>query len=328
MILTSDWHLTDSPEDEYRWNIFGELEKAVVQYGDRQIFMLGDICDRKDRHSGALVNRLVEELTKLSQLSININILMGNHDRPLNGPPFWRFLNEHSNIRFYERPTLLLNGSLLMLPYSANPVQDWKDLLPPGDTVNAIFMHQTVSGVRENGFTLTNNKMPELSTDIPIYSGDIHTPQKVGPVTYVGAPHPVKFGDSYECRMLLITDQFRIRRVIDLTPPRKSVAEISSLEELDQLKFHAGDQLRIRWRLPAAAMDDWSATQLAVQDWVTRNGVTINSLEPIVMLDDNASAATGGEDHQSVFEAFGAMEGISGDLLKYGETFLEEPARE
>jgi hypothetical protein len=94
------------------------------------------------------------------------------------------------------------------------------------------------------------------------------------------------------------------------------------------LKFHAGDQLRIRWRLPAAAMDDWSATQLAVQDWVTRNGVTINSLEPIVMLDDNASAATGGEDHQSVFEAFGAMEGISGDLLKYGETFLEEPARE
>jgi DNA repair exonuclease SbcCD nuclease subunit len=327
MILTADLHLTDVAEEDYRWNVFSALENALTETDDPEVAILGDICDRKDRHSAVLVNRLVGELTKLTQLGVRFTIIMGNHDRPMNGPPFWHFLNEHPHIRFFDKPTRMnldRDGDLLLLPYSKNPTLEWQEWFPLSH-VAAIFMHQTVTGVRENNRTLTNDKMPPLPADIPIYSGDIHTPQRVGPVTYVGAPHPVKFGDSYACRMLVIGPDYRLRRTIDLHPPRKCIAEISSIKELDRLDLKPTDQVRVRWRLPADQMDDWSMNENAIQDWQVKTGVSISSLEPIITLAETETALETGESPEAIMEAFAKAEGLSGDLLNYGMAFLKEP---
>lgn len=320
MLLTSDWHLVDQPENEYRWQIFNALENAAVEHGEREIYMLGDVCDRKDRHSAVLVNRMIHEFTKLTNIGLRFTILMGNHDRPLNGPPFWQFLNEHPNILFIDKPTEDTR-QMLLLPYSANPKQDWQDI--DLGAYDAIFMHQTVTGVKENGRVLANDKMPELP-NCRIYSGDIHTPQKVGPVTYVGAPHPVKYGDEYPCRMLILNKSFGMAGQIDLYPPRKCIAEVRSIDELNRLSLKSGDQVRVRWKLPVNSMDEWSINEEAVTAWQQQTGVQISSLEPTIVMDESQPFIEFDEAPESVMEAFGKAEGLAGPLLQYGLSLVAQ----
>lgn len=326
MILTSDWHLTDNPDDDYRWDVFKILENAMVTHGSREIMILGDLCDRKDRHSGVLVNRLIFEFTKLIMVGGKITIIMGNHDRPMNGPAYWTFLNEHNNIEFFDKPFMRNHpqlGRKLFLPYSANPKVEWDDI--NFRSAHAIFMHQTVTGVRENGVTFTNDKMPDLP-DIPIYSGDIHTPQRVGPVCYVGAPHPVKFGDDYQCRMLVLDELYHIKTRIDLDPPRKCIAEVSSIKQLDSLKLKAGDQVRIRWKLPIGELDRWEVDQETVAEWQAKSGVKISSLEPTIVMEAKTAdqPAQIAEEPSAILKQFAEEEGITGPMLDYGLELIEK----
>jgi hypothetical protein len=322
VILTGDWHLDDNPANASRWLVFDALENAMASYGDRHILILGDLGDRKDRHPGALVNRLVQEFQKQVRLGAQFDIIMGNHDKPLNGPAYWTFLNEHPGVRFYDKPTWKSN--ILLLPYSSDPAAEWPTFLDGGPDV--IFMHQTVTGVRENGQLLKNDKMPDLPDDIPIYSGDIHTPQRVGPVTYVGAPHHCRFGDTHSCRMLIIDDKtYRARGQIDLFPPRKVIAEISSIKELEALGLQAGDQVRIRWKLPVSKMDQWELDEEAVQEWQHDNGVIIDSLEPTITMDAvNSELKSLSEEPAEILRAYAEAEGIEGPLLDYGLELLEK----
>ena len=57
--ITADLHLTDRPEDEYRWKAFDHVvRESLTSYGAQEIYLLGDILDRKDRFPARLLNRL------------------------------------------------------------------------------------------------------------------------------------------------------------------------------------------------------------------------------------------------------------------------------
>ncbi|RPI87194.1 MAG: hypothetical protein EHM40_23155, partial [Chloroflexi bacterium] len=76
-LVTSDLHLTDRPRDAHRFGLFKWLAKKQRKHGVKATFILGDITDKKDNHSSALVNRVVNELT---QLEPPVYVLKGNHD--------------------------------------------------------------------------------------------------------------------------------------------------------------------------------------------------------------------------------------------------------
>lgn len=334
MILTADLHLDDNPVNEYRWQVFDHLAGLAREEGDTMIAILGDLTDRKDRHSSLLVNRVVKSLRTLVDLGNDVTVLMGNHDKPLTGVPFWQFLDkmESRQLRFITEPIIL--GGDLYLPYADNPAQEWTNVKLAGH--NTIFMHQTVTGaLGNNGIKLENRKMVLFPKTAKVYSGDIHTPQVVGRVTYVGAPHPVAFGDDYTCRMLILDGKSDIRREVILSPPAKRMLRVTSIEELERRITNPGDQARVVYRLPLAELDQWPRIQGAIELWSSEREIKLASIEPDIFGALDGSSDVNEDlfhddgqsfdiDPEAALRAFAESEGIDERMLEHGLKYLGE----
>jgi len=210
LIVTSDLHLTDKPEDEYRFDFIKYLTNMIIKRKIDYLFILGDLTDEKDRHSAKLTNRIVSNFFCIAD-NCNIVILKGNHDYYTPEWPFFYFLQEHENIDFISNSPIHIkideNTNCLALPHTRTPETDWKDL----DTSKAdyVFLHQTIEGSQSsNGFKLNGLSLNFLKTKYhngqKWFSGDVHVPQKRGFVEYVGSPYHVHFGDNFKARHILI----------------------------------------------------------------------------------------------------------------------------
>lgn len=322
-LLTADLHLTDNSADEYRWNVFEHIMQAIIQYKIDEVFILGDIVDRKDRHSSKLVNRLVEQLIMVASRVNWLYILRGNHDTPLHPPAFWEFLGEcHENIQYITKPEINTLSRTALLPFSPNPIEDWKDL--DFKKVNVAFLHATITGATENGIRFTNNNFPDLPRNISIYSGDIHTPQVVGNLTYVGAPHPVKFGDDYPCRMLVLNDKYEIEVEIKLTTMQKRIIEINSVKDLEKLDVRHGDQVRVKFNLDAKDVNNWGNFQTSISEWATNKHVMVVSTDAIIQNKSDKSSLPIDLSPEVILKEFSVQEKISDDMLKIGLDLLKE----
>jgi DNA repair exonuclease SbcCD nuclease subunit len=327
VILTADWHLTDNPADEYRWDVFDRLHEIIDLTGHKHIVILGDITDRKDKHSARLVNRLISKLEDLCYDNGQVTILMGNHDMPLNGPPFWQMLTAlEAKISFHTEPCHI--EDILFLPYTHEPGLAWSKL--NWNNLRVVFMHQTVTGAKVGHHALTDHRgVPEFPASVRVYSGDIHTPQTVRGVTYVGAPHPIKFGDDYECRILTLDQNYNVDDEFILDPPRKQILTVRSLTELQRQPVKPGDQLRIRCTPTSGSAEQWLLDQEKLAAWVRERGATVVSVEVDLLTPDSSVAEfTGGDDPYSVLTRWAASETIGEDLRITGQSLLDEELRE
>ena len=280
----------------------------------------GDLCDKKDKHSSDLVNRVVGEITRIAARA-PVYILKGNHDQPLTGPAYWQFLNEIENVHFIDEPVVACN--CLFLPHSRNPAKEW----PPHFfkmQYKAILMHQTVKGARDGATTLEGEPLPPMPDYVPIYSGDIHVQQKIGNVNYIGAPHPVRYGDSYPCRILLLRDDdLTISKEIKLNPIQKTIVDITSVDDLKKLRLRKADQIRVRFSMPAANLSEWPKIEQALEKWANKQGVEMASIEPVLVMGPTAKSYNQWGKPEEVLRMFAAAEGIEGDLLNVGLELLE-----
>ncbi len=281
-LLVSDLHLTDAPETEYRWGLFPWVNEVCKAEGVRTLLILGDLTDAKDNHSAELTNRIVEVMKKIPR-SISVIILTGNHDWLKAGQEFFRFLNVLPNVRFITRPTEDedVNGpTAFYLPYSKDPIKDWA----PFDFSHYeyLFMHQTVSGARSsNGQEMEGEALPPLNAG-KVYSGDIHVPQVIRDVEYVGSPYHVHFGDDFIPRAVLLD---RNGKASDLhyETIRRITLKVSSLRELRRAKFRAGDQVKLRIELTEAEKHEWSRIRREALAILKEAEVVISGIELIVI---------------------------------------------
>lgn len=329
MILSSDWHLDDRPENEYRWSAFEQLYRIADKHGAHsdRIYILGDLLDRKDYYSSELVNRLVNELVGLQEIG-SITILMGNHDRNIAGPPYWDLLNHihpRSRVRYISEP--YARGRLLMLPYSPKPAEDWADI--DFSLYHTAFMHQTVTGAQVRGQRLEGiDGQALLPRRMKVYSGDIHHPQDIGPVTYVGAPHPINFGDDYQTRMLVLDSAADFVAAEPVRSIRKHNIRLRSLADLDQVKTMHGDQAQIEMVISASRMEQWTADRQAIADWAAGRQVRIASIQAVIeTASDEAAAPTDfQQDPESLLRAFAEAEQLDDELTDIGLQILEQAA--
>lgn len=319
-IVTTDVHLTDSPSDEYRWEVFQYILRENVDH----VYILGDLAHKKDRHSSILVNRLTDQLREFTRRQIPVTILRGNHDTPLNGPPYWNFLNDIPGISFISQPTAY--GRLLLLPHSTDPVKDWSQI--DMSLYNCIMCHYTRSGVDVGGHILHVEDKIEFPPDIPIYSGDIHVPQTVGGITYIGSPHPIIHGDHHPYRMLLLNDDYSVADEIQLRPLQKHILEVNSLEELHSLYIQPGDQAKIKFTISASQISQWPVEQEAITQWARSNNVLLTSVEakPILYQDEQTGERLPASSFTptDVFVQFTEEEGVEENLFYTGATILSE----
>ena len=83
-----------------------------------------------------------------------------------------------------------------------------------------------------------------------VISGDIHVPQTIGPVTYVGSPYSVRFNDSFEGRGLAIDSKGGFQTWHTKIAGRRTL-DITNVEEIDA---PAGYQVKVRVHTDA---NDW-----------------------------------------------------------------------
>jgi hypothetical protein len=225
-IFTADWHLSDSPNTEYRWGIFPYLHKIVNLYHVNSLYILGDLTDKKNYHDAKFVMRLIDEFEGLAEESTvqEIIILKGNHDYTDEKSPFFSFLKNFKKIQYVTYPINFDKEQ--WLPNTRN--FDYK----LDGSARYIFMHQPVANARigENRF-LKNGLSVDLFkgiSDNVIFAGDIHYGQKIGNVTYVGAPYHINFGDLYQGRIFFIEED-KITE-IETVFPSKVLIEVDSEE--------------------------------------------------------------------------------------------------
>ncbi len=288
-LLISDLHLTDNPRDSYRWRLFDWLQETLPKHSVKYLWILGDLTQEKDRHPARLVNRVVDKLVELYRATrlIEIYIIRGNHDGIDPTTSYFRFLGKYPCIKFVETPFAapFCNREVLMLPHTTTPADAWKNV--EMDRADYVFMHATVKGaVSENGQQLDGVPAGLLVTArrAKIYSGDVHVPQKVKlarglEVEYVGAPYPVKFGDKFEPRAILI-EGFRTARSLAIPSIQRRTLTITPKDSGVPLNgLHAGDQVKVRIRLTQSEYGDWARLKKLVVTECTDAKVELCGLE-------------------------------------------------
>lgn len=278
VLIISDLHLTENSNEAYRWDVFKTARSFLLKHNIPQLYIMGDLLDRKDRHPSELVNRLINELVQCSNVA-RVSVLKGNHDYLKPEHPFLDFLDHFPNIFWYNTPqrdvyqnvALQQEFNLLWLPHSRTPETDWVDL--DFTNLNYVFMHQSVIGCKvSNMFEMNhglNLKWLTSRTDAKIYSGDIHVPQDIGPLTYIGTQHPVAFGDDYQPRMLWLTDKGH--ESIPMHTLKRLTLTVHSFKELEQIftqkDLNEGDHLKIKVKLNNEQLSQWSELKHQIKDW-------------------------------------------------------------
>ena len=264
-LLTTDLHLTDKPQDAYRFELFRWLDAQVEENDVSALFILGDLTDLKDRHPSTLVNRVVDEIRGLASV-VDVNILIGNHDYVDPSNPFFAFMDHTKNVRVFLSPAVVEmsdNGNiLLLLPHTRNPMEEWAEFNFDKIDLDYIFMHQTVDGARASSGIKLEGMSLSIFKDHParIFSGDIHVPQKLGRVVYVGSPYHIHFGDSFRPRVMLLNPDSGATDDLHFPCLQKHTLSIRSPEELLRLgdRVSSGDQVKIRLRLTRAEFVEWA----------------------------------------------------------------------
>lgn len=210
--------MTSAPADEYRWDVFPFIVKVARSRSVDTIVLSGDLTDKKDHHPACLVDRLTNVIAEASK-DFWIIIVKGNHDYIDPTTPFFGFLSRIENIIFVTEPEVRRIGGVecLLLPHSRDWHQrtQWRRDWPfhpkqADERYDYILAHQTFAGAQaSNGQEMKGVPLSTVSAKAtrgtPVLSGDIHVPQKIGNVTYVGSPHPVFFGDTFEPRVLVVS---------------------------------------------------------------------------------------------------------------------------
>jgi hypothetical protein len=271
ILVTADTHFGANPRDAYRLEFLNKrLPSMIKTYKIDEIYILGDITEVKDEHGAQLVNEIVDGLSQIHYIA-PVTILMGNHDFLLEGWPFFRFLKNIPGLRFYTNPTKIKTN--LFLPFTRQPHIDWKRL--DFNNVKRIFTHMPFEGaVGSFGHPIKGVSL-DLLPDIPIISGDVHSPQKFRNLTYVGAPYSVDFGDDYIGRVLILDDS-RLSPV-HVGGPQKKIVRAP-----DFCKCRAGDIVRVEVPIKASEYAKWQEKCYEISQWATENHVYLDSIIPLI----------------------------------------------
>lgn len=320
-LVTADLHLTDNPRDEYRWNFMHAFCEIARRKKPEVIVIIGDLTEEKDHHGARLVNRLVRLMNSLRDIA-PIIIDMGNHDYHNEGHPFFAFLSMMPNITWVDKPQSI-HGSLF-LPHTRNYKEEWKNVRLRG--WEWVFAHQTFTGA-EIGFGrgLEGIPLEVIPDDVRVIAGDVHKPQRLGPVTYVGPPYTVDFGDDYEPRLLLLEHGKAVSIKVG-SHPQKRLIEIADISELSEASKHCHARDIVQLRVTVDNMSHWHETHKAMLDALVQRDLVPNMIKPVLMRKRKVKRykVSTKEDDQELLEQYGKRHALTKNTMAVGRSLIDE----
>jgi hypothetical protein len=317
-LVTADLHFSANPRDAYRLQFLHKrLPSMIETYKVDEIYILGDLCEAKDEHSAYLVNQIVDGITKV-HFHAPVTVLMGNHDFLQQGEPFFRFLRNIPGLKYISKPQRMMTGGKLFLPFTRTPERDWKDLDFKG--VKRIFTHMTFKGAYGGGGHKLEGVPLDLLPDAPIVSGDVHVPQKLDNVTYVGAPYSIDFGDTYVGRVLLLKDD-HISQVTVGGIQKRVLRAPNNLAGCNR-----GDIVRVEVPVKAKDYSKWQERVEEIRAWAVNKGVNLDSVIPLITdASDKPRAASVRKapvNDEQLLISYAKAKGIDDLTLKTGKRLL------
>jgi hypothetical protein len=338
VLVTADLHLSSNPRDSYRHDfVKNTLPELVVRASPRTLIILGDITDQKDYHSSELVNTIVEYLYALSR-ECPVIIMRGNHDCINPDMPFFGFVKHIPNITWITHPKALEVrglGPCCFLPHTRNYKRDWKDIsfapFKRDPNCGVIFAHNTFDGADAgHGRKLSGIPTTVFPKQATVISGDIHLPQTLNQVTYVGAPYTVTFGDSYKPRLLQIglTPSRKIQmQSIPCEGPQKCVVDIKKPRKSLDLDVNAGDMVKARVHLAAEDYAHWNEIQAHVRKEIERLGAIASIIQPVKAnqaIKLQRKRKGGIQNDLELLETYSKRRGLTEDTMKTGKWIMEQ----
>lgn len=323
-LVTSDLHLTDRAKDAYRFDLFPWLATQQRTHNTTATFILGDLTDAKDKHSSTLVNKIVDGLYALKP---PVYILRGNHDCIDPENPFFGFLNYINDIVFINNEFsgfLEGVGEVTMIPHCRSQAE-FDEACKFIKKNDAIFLHNTFDGaIAETGSRLSGLRasLVDLKGPRGVWAGDIHKPQQCGPVTYVGSPYQIRFGDNFEPRVLLINDG----KSSDLKfkcPKKWSLKITSDYDIIHNEDLKRGDQLKLTIALTREEFPEWTKLKSSILTVCREKGLEVHGFE-IEILGSRQVVKQNkkGKTNEEVFKGFCQSENIGSLVKKAGMEIL------
>jgi hypothetical protein len=327
-LLVTDLHLTPKPDDEYRWGLFPWLRDICRKHKIRTLIFMGDTTDAKDYHSSTLVNRILACILMCKEEVDEIIILLGNHDYLRDGHAFFEFLNTYPGITFVSKPLAATAGvdrASLFLPHTKD-LSTWD--IWDFSKYDYVFMHQTVSGsFASNGQQMEGelNATFKALPKIQIYSGDIHVPQDVGDVRYVGSPYHVHFGDKFIPRCLIINEDDSETEIHFETISRFAITATSFNDFVDQVtqRTKKGDQIKVVIELSEEDKYDWDRIRKDILLVCKTGGITVHDfkmkVKPTTRIKLREAREVRGQlSADSILTRFIQAEDLGADILDIG----------
>lgn len=285
-LLTADLHLSSKLRDRYRVNTMHKLVQMATKKGVSQTVILGDLTEEKDRHSDWLTNEVVAVVRAFSKLG-PVYILQGNHDSYSDPEcPFFHFLRHMPNVRWFGRPTSFDTeglGRVLWLPHTRDYKKEWAGI--PFDGHAYIFAHCMFVGTKLGNGRVADGGIPIkiIPRSARCIAGDIHIPQTIGPIQYVGAPYTVDFGDDYKPRAIILDGDRQSDLSLDHLPQKRLIVYDGRPDEVDQLDVcNEGDIVKIRVHLPRSAVPIWPEQRDKMRAVHEKNGMSVHSIVPVI----------------------------------------------
>jgi len=349
-IVTADLHLSSNPRDSYRHHFVRNILLGIVtRKRPTTLIILGDLTDQKDYHSSELVNTIVEYLYAFS-LECPVIVMRGNHDCINPDMPFFGFVKHIPNITWITQPKVMTIAGLgvcCFLPHTRNYKRDWEELsfapYKRDPNTGFIFAHNTFDGADAgHGRTLRGIPTSVFPKQATVISGDIHIPQTLNQVTYVGAPYTVTFGDSYKPRVLQIgltperpytvsgrkeaSREIQMqsipcegaqKRVVDIKNPHKGLA----------IALNKGDMVKARVHLAAEDYARWNEIQAQVRKAIEQQGAIASIIQPIKVSQTiklQRKRTAGLQNDLELLETYAKRRGVTTDTLKTGKWIMEQ----
>jgi Calcineurin-like phosphoesterase len=330
VLVSGDLHFSDNPRDAYRHEWVGWFLAQAKKHKADGIVLLGDLTEGKDHHSGWLTNKVVGHLAAMAKLCPVI-VLQGNHDF-LGSPQdaFFGFTHRLDGVAWVSMPIAggdlpaafsMGLGPALFLPWTGNYKRDWAQLdLSFGYA--PIFCHQTFDGA-DVGFGRKLEGVPVgiFPKDAMVIAGDIHVPQKLGPVTYCGSPYRCDFGDDFEGRILKLDGPKLTSIAYD--GPQKLLFEITDPDELRKLDVTEGDIVKVN--VHVADKERWAETKDAVMRWGEKRKVWVYSVVPVMAkAKQRVRGKVEARSDDELLGAFCKQRGLSESVVKTGRFLMEK----
>jgi predicted phosphodiesterase len=319
-LITADLHWSDNPRDQYRHDFVGWLLGTLKSHKVDRVLILGDLCEQKDYHSAWLVNKVVEHLDQISNCA-QVTVLRGNHDYAASPDnPFFEFVHKIEGIDWINTP--YLKGDELFLPHTTNYKRDWKKV----DLAKAkwIFTHNTFAGAAVGPRTLEGIPTDIFPESVRVVSGDVHAPQEVGTVTYVGAPYTVDFGDDYQPRVLLLSSKDKLSSVPYKGPQKRLVT--MTWPTMPDSMISPGDILKVRVQIEGSQYARWQEIKDKIMTWGDRNKYQIYMVQPVMVspATKTASRRTDPKSDQELLETYAKQRNIDPNTLTVGLKLLDK----